>query len=169
LAAHRDRVVFGIQSPLFAANQSTASSPIDFNHGVESLDTNTDDSQTQRRFDELPNMHPILLEVLTQNGYEKTTEIQNLTWETILDPRNDVVGRARTGTGTTLAFLLPSLQLILSNPVPTPGYAHPLVISPTREICRQIDEQTRVLTSGINLSTVHRISNQALYGGTPKV
>jgi ATP-dependent RNA helicase MSS116, mitochondrial len=168
LAAHRYNAVFGLQSPLVAANQSTASSPIDFNHGFESLDTNADDSQTLRRFDELPNMHPILLQVLTQNGYEKTTEIQNLTWEKILDPHSDVVGRARTGTGKTLAFLLPSLQRILSNPDPTPGYAHTLVISPTRELCRQIDEQTRLLTTGINLSTARRISNQALYGGTPK-
>jgi hypothetical protein len=56
----------------------------------------------------------------------------------------------------------------MNSAVSSAGYAHTPVISPTRELCRQIDEQTRVLTSGINLSTAHRVSTQALYGGTPK-
>jgi len=75
-----------------------------------------------------------------------------------------VLGRARTGTGKTLAFLLPALESALRG-----GYSKNdksvgvLVVSPTRELAMQIGEQARALTSchdGLN--------SQVMYGGSSR-
>ncbi|WP_170308081.1 DEAD/DEAH box helicase [Paenibacillus dakarensis] len=67
----------------------------------------------------------------------------------------DVIARARTGTGKTLAFMLPILQRI----DPKRAYPQALIIAPTRELALQITEEARKLTSGTELKIL------AVYGG----
>ena len=79
----------------------------------------------------------------------------------------DVLGRARTGTGKTVSFLMPALQTVL-NGLGKPRAGGPsvkiLCISPTRELATQISVQAEALL------TYHkpklRLSSQVVYGGT---
>ena len=92
---------------------------------------------------------------------ETMTEIQSRTF-TEAAGGTDVLGRARTGTGKTLAFLIPALECLLQNPNFTPGKnVGVLIISPTRELAGQIGDQAQ------KLITFHKdLSCQVVYGGT---
>lgn len=122
------------------------------------------------------------------------TEIQHKTFEAASSGR-DVLGRARTGTGKTLAFLLPAIENSLRlGRVPGPaGYVEAadedaadggaartggiatLVLSPTRELAMQIHQQAAVLASshanGVDAGgrpTRHRMRSQVMYGGSSR-
>ena len=96
---------------------------------------------------------------LSKKGIEKLFPIQSSTFKYCFDGF-DVVGRAQTGTGKTLAFALPIIEKLLKEPVARPGKPTVLIILPTRELAKQVcDEFTSVSTGEI---TVH-----PFYGGTP--
>lgn len=84
--------------------------------------------------------------------YEETTPIQEKSIPLVLEG-HDVIGAAQTGTGKTGAFVIPLLQKILEN---RDGNTQALILSPTRELARQIDEQIFAIGyhSGINSATV---------------
>ena len=53
----------------------------------------------------------------------------------------DVLAKAKTGTGKTLGFLIPSVEVLLNTQAPPPGPTSPirvLILSPTRELAAQI-------------------------------
>ena len=77
-------------------------------------------------------------------GYELMTRVQAATAPTMLQ-RKDVLARARTGTGKTLAFLVPTLELICASPSGPGGSIGAIVMSPTRELASQIYEECRLL------------------------
>ncbi|CAG8998247.1 MAG: ATP-dependent RNA helicase SrmB [Candidatus Celerinatantimonas neptuna] len=89
-----------------------------------------------------------LLEALEQQQLSRPTLIQQQVIPTLLDG-HDVLASAPTGTGKTLAFLLPALQHLLDYPrrnrkdnrIP-----RILILTPTRELALQIAEQARQLT-----------------------
>lgn len=59
------------------------------------------------------------------------------------------LAQAKTGTGKTVAFLVPSIErLVRSSPQPAPGSISVLILSPTRELAIQIEEEARKLCSG---------------------
>src|SRR5579862_3485594 len=62
---------------------------------------------------------------------------------------SDVVATAQTGTGKTLAFVLPLLESLIKNP-PGPG-ASALILSPTRELALQIGEAFAQLAAGTGM------------------
>lgn len=66
------------------------------------------------------------------------------------------LAQAKTGTGKTLAFCIPSIELLLrSKPQPAPGQISILILSPTRELAIQIEEAARGLLSGTNYAVQH--------------
>ncbi|MFD1776787.1 DEAD/DEAH box helicase [Paenibacillus rhizophilus] len=67
----------------------------------------------------------------------------------------DVIARAKTGTGKTLAFLLPILDKIR----PDRPFPQALIMAPTRELALQITEEARKLTSQSDIKIL------AVYGG----
>jgi ATP-dependent RNA helicase RhlE len=73
------------------------------------------------------------------------------------------VGSAQTGTGKTAAFVLPILQRMTGPTVADGRTAHPsaLVVTPTRELCGQIEEV------GETLSTYSGRTVVAVFGGVP--
>ncbi|OWZ23565.1 DEAD/DEAH box RNA helicase [Phytophthora megakarya] len=76
--------------------------------------------------------------------YERLTNVQNETFPLILDGK-DVLAKAKTGNGKTIAFLLPVLENMVkdgrrSGAIPT------LAISPTRELALQIATEAKRLT-----------------------
>src|SRR5689334_22458178 len=85
-------------------------------------------------FSEFP-LSAVLQENLSRNGFTTPTPIQAQTFEPAMAGR-DLVATAQTGTGKTLAFVLPMLQQLISEPR-RPG-VRALILSPTRELAVQI-------------------------------
>ncbi|KAL7537191.1 hypothetical protein ACHAXR_007650 [Thalassiosira sp. AJA248-18] len=79
--------------------------------------------------------------------YEFMTEVQSETLPLILEQdRNDCLAKAKTGTGKTLAFMIPTIEKIketMKNE--RSSEVHCLVISPTRELAQQISSETEKL------------------------
>jgi superfamily II DNA/RNA helicase len=92
---------------------------------------------------------------LRDAGYERPTEIQARAIPALLEG-SDLIGISQTGTGKTVAFLLPILQRI------TPGGADPqaAVICPTRELAIQVAGEARRMGEHLGARTV------LAYGGT---
>lgn len=66
----------------------------------------------------------------------------------------DVLGRGRTGSGKTFAFLLPLVtRLGQLDSLSAPGYPQALVLAPTRELAAQIDESLQVLLHKSDLTS----------------
>lgn len=68
---------------------------------------------------------------------------------------NDIIAEAQTGTGKTLAFLLP----ILENISPELGHIQALIVSPTRELAIQITKEAEKLCEDTDINLL------AMYGG----
>ena len=81
-------------------------------------------------------------------GYTEATPIQAGAIPIVLAGR-DLIGCAATGTGKTAAFLLPILQLLAPG---DHGTIRCLILSPTRELALQIDEQALALGYHVGLS-----------------
>ncbi len=86
-------------------------------------------------FSEFP-FEPILHTNLRRNGFSEPTPVQAAAIPPAL-AGSDVVATAQTGTGKTLAFVLPLLQSLLTNPK---RGVQAVVLSPTRELAIQIHE-----------------------------
>lgn len=84
--------------------------------------------------------------------YKDPTPIQQECIPLILEGR-DVIGAAQTGTGKTGAFVIPLLQKISQKPS---NQTRALILSPTRELAQQIEEQIFALGyhSGVSSATV---------------
>ncbi len=84
--------------------------------------------------------------------YENPTPIQEECIPLILEGR-DVIGAAQTGTGKTGAFVIPLIQKIINS---NSDQTQALILSPTRELAQQIEEQIFALGyhTGISSATV---------------
>lgn len=80
------------------------------------------------------NLHPELNQALTDLGFTQPTPIQAEAIPVGLNGQ-DLIGGAQTGSGKTVAFSLPILQRLLSNP-----QAVALILVPTRELAEQVSE-----------------------------
>ena len=130
------------------------------------LDEGEDDSVTmenRKSFNDLTNLNAKTKRAISYLKLEKMTEIQEKTFEAASNGQ-DVLGRARTGTGKTLAFLLPTIESIVrnSNNRKT-NEIGAVIISPTRELATQIGYQAYAL-----LKFHEDLSVQTMYGGVPK-
>lgn len=88
------------------------------------------------------------LRVLEELDYQQSTEIQEKIIPLILDG-NDVLGQSQTGTGKTLAFLLPILENIEEN-----KRTQTIILEPTRELAIQIEREINIMTKYANINTV---------------
>lgn len=93
-----------------------------------------------------------LATVLSGLGIETPTPIQAATLPDSLAGR-DVLGRGRTGSGKTYAFLLPLVARLLDGPRPRRGAPRALVLAPTRELVGQIEASLAPLLAGTGLTT----------------
>ncbi|KDO65344.1 hypothetical protein CISIN_1g005470mg [Citrus sinensis] len=107
-----------------------------------------------------------LREKLKSKGIESLFPIQAMTFDMVLDG-SDLVGRARTGQGKTLAFVLPILESLTNGPTKASkktGYGRApsvLVLLPTRELAKQVHEDFDVYGGAVGLTSC------CLYGGAP--
>jgi ATP-dependent RNA helicase RhlE len=89
-------------------------------------------------------------------GITIPTPIQEKSFSVIMSGR-DVIGIAQTGTGKTLAYLLPLIKMWVFN---KNRHAQILIIVPTRELVVQVVEQANALCKYTNCVT------KGVYGGT---
>ncbi|CAI9762374.1 unnamed protein product [Fraxinus pennsylvanica] len=107
-----------------------------------------------------------LREALKAKGIESLFPIQAMTFDTVLDGV-DLVGRARTGQGKTLAFVLPILESLTNGPTKASrktGYGRTpsvLVLLPTRELATQVFSDFEFYGGALGLTSC------CLYGGSP--
>jgi len=182
-----------------------------------SADTTPDNNNSRELLDEAANSSPSFFGelkgldrrfklALRQSGLREPTEVQVRTWQAAafaFEDRQDesdsdsdyhwrdVVGRARTGTGKTLAFLLPIVERVHRSLLLRQTTAarqqqqqqeeeggdrvHALIVSPTRELAQQIYSEALMLTrvyddddEDDHLSPPAAIHCQVLYGGASK-
>ncbi|KAK9040672.1 hypothetical protein V6N11_015813 [Hibiscus sabdariffa] len=123
----------------------------------------SDSYLSETRFDQI-SISPLSLKGIKDAGYEKMTVVQEATLPAILKGK-DVLAKARTGTGKTVAFLLPSIEIVSKLPpvdrdVRRPPI-HVLVICPTRELASQAASEAKTL-----LRYHPSIGVQVVIGGT---
>ncbi|MCG6200765.1 ATP-dependent RNA helicase SrmB [Psychromonas antarctica] len=91
-----------------------------------------------------------LLTAIAKMGHTRPTSIQTLAIPPAMDEQ-DIMASAPTGTGKTLAFLLPAVQRLIDFPRRRGGSARILVLTPTRELAVQISEVAQQLVTGTDL------------------
>ncbi len=98
-----------------------------------------------------------VLDALYDMRFEKCTPVQEKCIPPILENR-DIIGIAQTGTGKTAAYLLPILTLLSREHHPADA-VNCLIMAPTRELARQIDQALQGFAYYMNINGV------AVYGG----
>ncbi|MFN2146948.1 MAG: DEAD/DEAH box helicase [Anaerolineales bacterium] len=109
------------------------------------------------KFDELQLSEPLQRAVRAM-GFDEPTPVQEIAIPAALDG-SDVLGTAQTGTGKTVAFLLPTLEHLLASE--SKGKTRAVVLAPTRELAMQIAEEAHRLARNTGVRT------GAIYGGAP--
>lgn len=90
---------------------------------------------------------------LKKKGYKNLTPIQSQAIPHLLCDK-DVIGIAQTGTGKTAAFALPIIQKLASNKRKAkPAHMRALILTPTRELASQINENIVLYGKGLALSS----------------
>ena len=141
-------------------------------------------------FTSLENIHPASAHAITHKlKLDRMTEIQYKTFGAASTGK-DVLARARTGTGKTLAFLVPGIQSALRSGRIPGRHGHSigfnndgtqqrggiamLILSPTRELAAQIHNQAQLLTSShtnsgdVSDSNKYPMVSQVIFGGSSR-
>jgi ATP-dependent RNA helicase RhlE len=114
----------------------------------------TSESETMS-FDRL-GLSAEVLKAVRDAGYTTPTPIQAQAIPLVLKGR-DLMGLAQTGTGKTAAFTLPIVDRLVDGPQRTRA----LVLTPTRELCVQVEESVHKYAKHSELTVV------SVYGGVP--
>lgn len=97
------------------------------------------------------------------DGFNSPTTIQSTTWPLLFSGR-DVIGIAETGSGKTLAFGLPCLKKVLDLKKSKQKPCRPIavIISPTRELAMQINDQLLKFAGKVDVEVA------CIFGGVRK-
>jgi len=95
---------------------------------------------------------------IAEMGFKNMTEIQSKAIPPLLEGK-DILAKAKTGSGKTLSFLIPAIELMLKHKVTPKHGAIVLVLAPTRELALQ--------TYGVvhDLMKYHQFTHGVLIGG----
>jgi ATP-dependent RNA helicase RhlE len=103
---------------------------------------------------------PSLQRGLTDLGYLETRQVQSAVIPYAL-AGDDVLASAETGSGKTIAFVLPILHRLFGHPDQQLAGTRALILAPTRELAVQIEDTVQ----GLTYHTA--ITSAAVYGGVP--
>ncbi|NXC25858.1 DDX43 helicase, partial [Campylorhamphus procurvoides] len=94
------------------------------------------------RFEDAFEHYPDIMANIRKVGFQKPTPIQSQAWPIILQGI-DLIGIAQTGTGKTLAYLMPGFIHLTSQPISKDQREGPgmLVLAPTRELALQVEAE----------------------------
>ena len=98
-----------------------------------------------------------LKENIRAKNYLSPTPIQDQSINHILNDR-DIIGIANTGTGKTAAFLIPLINKVFLNKT-----QRVLIVTPTRELALQINEELRDFAKGLGVRSVLCIGGMSLW------
>ncbi len=103
---------------------------------------------------------PEILSAITEQGYTKPTSIQQQAIPLILKG-SDVIALAPTGTGKTVAFTVPILQILSAYAPTAPArrIIRALILTPTRELAAQVGESVRMYGKHL------RLRSESVFGG----
>ena len=107
------------------------------------------------RFTELT-LHPSVMQGIEEAGFTECTPVQEMTFQKSLAGK-DVMVQSQTGTGKTAAFLITIFNLFLSDEKYRNRKA--LILTPTRELAVQVEQDALVLGKYTGLKT------GSFYGG----
>ncbi|WP_284337985.1 DEAD/DEAH box helicase [Comamonas sp. NoAH] len=103
-------------------------------------------------FEEL-NLAPAIVKAVLEQGYENPTPIQAQAIPAVLTGK-DLLAGAQTGTGKTAAFSLPMLHRLTQGGTARPaGGIRALILTPTRELAAQIEENIRSYAKYLDVTT----------------
>src|SRR5215467_11161084 len=102
-----------------------------------------------KTFSEL-SLFPLLKSNLARHGFTVPTPIQGMAIEPAL-AGHSLVATAQTGTGKTLAFVLPVIQALAANRADSG--LRSVILSPTRELALQINESFVKIAAGTGVRT----------------
>ena len=103
----------------------------------------------------------VLVEALAAGGIAEPFPIQTATVPDALAGR-DILGRGRTGSGKTVAFVLPVIaRLAARHRRAAGGRPRALILAPTRELARQIHQVIQPLAASVGLEAT------TVFGGVP--
>ncbi|XP_062429077.1 probable ATP-dependent RNA helicase DDX43 [Rhea pennata] len=111
------------------------------------------------KFEDVFEHYPDVMANIRKVGFQKPTPIQSQAWPIILQGI-DLIGIAQTGTGKTLAYLMPGFIHLDSQPIPRDQRGGPgmLVLAPTRELALQVEAEC-------SKYTYKGIKSICIYGG----
>ncbi|XP_008938724.1 PREDICTED: probable ATP-dependent RNA helicase DDX43, partial [Merops nubicus] len=94
------------------------------------------------KFEDVFEHYPDIMANIRKVGFQKPTPIQSQAWPIILQGI-DLIGIAQTGTGKTLAYLMPGFIHLTSQPISKTERGGPgmLVLAPTRELALQVESE----------------------------
>ncbi|SEF68230.1 ATP-dependent RNA helicase DeaD [Caloramator fervidus] len=101
------------------------------------------------------NLSKEILKAIEDLGFEEATPIQSKAIPTALQGK-DIIGQAQTGTGKTVAFGIPAIQIIDTNV----NKIQSIILCPTRELAIQVSEELKKLSKYIK-----QLNILPIYGG----
>ncbi|MFW7523048.1 DEAD/DEAH box helicase [Vibrio ostreicida] len=99
-----------------------------------------------------------ILKAIEDQGYDKPSPIQEQAIPAVLAGK-DVMAAAQTGTGKTAGFTLPILELLDNGTQVKGNHVRALVLTPTRELAAQIQENVS------KYSRYQRLTSNVIFGG----
>jgi ATP-dependent RNA helicase DeaD len=102
------------------------------------------------------NLHPKLVQVVAELGYDTPTPVQAKVIPQMLDGK-DIIAQSQTGSGKTAAFGLPVVQNL--NPDHRSSFVQTLILTPTRELAIQVADAIA------QYSVYLQVEVMAVYGG----
>lgn len=98
-----------------------------------------------------------LIQALQKQGIKEPTPIQEQAIPVVFKG-NDIIAKAQTGTGKTLAFLLPILQRVHTDV----HQEQVLIIAPTRELVKQISDEAKEIGTILNVDILPLIGGKTI-------
>ena len=111
---------------------------------INNIKNNQDDYFSDKKFSDF-SINSSILSNLERLGYEKATQVQSESIPIALNGE-DIIGSAKTGSGKSLAFLIPAIQKIYEEP--KKKEIEILIITPTRELALQLYDLAKDLLTG---------------------
>eukprot|EP01138_Halocafeteria_seosinensis_P006930 gb/GECG01007088.1/.p1 GENE.gb/GECG01007088.1/~~gb/GECG01007088.1/.p1 ORF type:complete len:854 (+),score=140.74 gb/GECG01007088.1/:1-2562(+) len=112
---------------------------------------------SEKTFTELPLSEPTM-KAIKDMGFERMTKIQAQSIPALLEG-TDLLGAAKTGSGKTMAFLTPVMEIVSKAQFKARNGVGAVIITPTRELALQIYQHLR------EIAQYHRQSHGIIMGG----
>ncbi len=102
-------------------------------------------------------LEPTIVNNIKEKGYLTPTPIQEKTIPTIMEGK-DLIGIANTGTGKTAAFLIPLINKVIKDRT-----QKVLIITPTRELALQIEDELKTFAKGLRINSALCIGGASMF------